>query len=89
MANEKAWYIFWFSRTKGTAPLSLFNLITLITHLFFLLPFTCLACLCACLCLCTLAHAPYTGCWLISTLYLLSLIVKTKEHYGVRYGALI
>jgi hypothetical protein len=46
--------ILWFSRTKGTASPSLFNLIliTLIMYLFSVLLFACLACLCACLCLC-------------------------------------
>jgi hypothetical protein len=50
-------------------PLPCFNLITLITYLFSLLPFTCLACLCASLCLCiTLALTPYpTRCVGLST----------------------
>ncbi len=49
-------------------PLPCFNIITLITYLFSLLPFTCLACLCASLCLCTLALTPYpTRCVGLST----------------------
>ncbi len=49
-------------------PLPCFKLITLITYLFSLLPFTCLACLCASLCLCTLALTPYpTWCVGLST----------------------
>jgi hypothetical protein len=44
------------------------NIITLITYLYSLLPFTCLACLCASLCLCTLALTPCPTrcCWLIA-----------------------
>jgi hypothetical protein len=54
-ANEKARCNLWFSRTKGTSPPSLFNLITLITYLFSFLLFVCLACPCASLYLRTLA----------------------------------
>ncbi len=44
LPNEKVRCIIWFSRTKGTAPPFLFELITLITHLFSFLLFVCLAC---------------------------------------------
>ncbi len=44
---------------QKTCPPSLCSFITLITYLFSLLPFTCLACLCASLCLCTIALIPY------------------------------
>ncbi len=63
MTNEKAWYM-----PPEPYPLPCFNLITLISYLFSLLPFACIACLCASLCLCTLALTPYpTRCVGLST----------------------
>ncbi len=61
---------------QKTCPPSLCSFITLITYLFSLLPFTCLACLCASLCLCTLALTPYpTRCVGLSTYVIKSFLL--------------
>jgi hypothetical protein len=60
----------WFSRAQESLPSFSSPFITLITYLFSLLLFACLACLCAGLCSCTLDLSPhpvlYPGCSLIN-----------------------
>jgi hypothetical protein len=61
---------------QKTCPPSMCSFITLITYLFSLLPFTCLACLCDSLCLCTLALTPYpTRCVGLSTYVIKSFLL--------------
>ena len=65
---------------KEPYPLPCFNLITLISYLFSLLPFACIACLCASLCLCTLALTPYpTRCVGLSTYVIKSFLLSHQS----------
>jgi hypothetical protein len=67
---------------------SLFNLITLITYLFTLLPFACLVCLCAGLCSRRLALTHYpTWCVGLST-YVISLFVLFVPFHQSFYSCL-